>query len=68
MTIVEPCHMDGIDYWQHTSDINKWVNIKKHNINDNNEIHQMDSDELNYKIRIKIIDQIDHTCVFCHVD
>jgi hypothetical protein len=41
---------------------------KQHNINDNNEMHQMDSDELNYKDKIRIIDQIDHTCIICHVD
>jgi hypothetical protein len=41
---------------------------KQHNINDNSEIHQMDSDELNYKDKIRIIDQIDHTYIICHVD
>jgi hypothetical protein len=38
---------------------------KQHNINDNNEIHQRDSDESNYKDKIRIID---HTCIICHVD
>ncbi len=41
---------------------------KQHNINDNNEIFQMDLDEFNYKDKIRIIDQIDHTCVICHVN